>query len=211
MVKTSIRAALPKLHNSRAEQHWQIVSGRVDFAGKTVADLGVGYGDLSMRAIGAGAYVVGFDKDISPFVNRTRKAGFQSAKLNFDTNVHLSSVINVSKASGTYPLVVCAETDLELLTHDNKKKYDVAMCFSVLPYLSEPKSLLSWMQENAVISFIECQYFGDGPGLETIKNDYDMLEWLSSMRQPFGWEHIERIGKTHIVDRDMYRTVWMCK
>jgi len=63
--------------NVRALEMWQHISKAISFAGKSVIDLGCGYGDLLSYAKGAGAWhYIGIDKDVSqatpgiPVVNR---------------------------------------------------------------------------------------------------------------------------------------------
>jgi len=84
--------------------------------------------------------------------------------------------------------------------------WDVIICFSVLPYLSNPDDTLRWIWDNSKVAFIECQYSGDGPGFDHIRDDHDMENWLKKT-----WERVEPIGKTLVVDREMYRTIWRCQ
>jgi len=52
--------------NIRSPEQWGIISAEVDFAGKTVLDLGCGHGDLLMFARNAGANVLGVDNKPTP-------------------------------------------------------------------------------------------------------------------------------------------------
>ena len=52
-----------KVHNTRSPEQWKILSGAVDWNGKTVIDLGCGYGDILFMAHEHGAYCVGIDRN----------------------------------------------------------------------------------------------------------------------------------------------------
>lgn len=154
----------------------------MDFRGKHVLDLGVGYGDLAMRAAAAGAYVRGLDRDIEPFCSRITEANSPAVSIGCDLN----------KLAG--------------LGWDEMLTSPVIFCFSVLPYVDDPYQLLFWIQAHCETAFIECQYAGDGPGFGFVRDDDDMRDWLSKFR----WKRVEAIGRTYVQIRDLYRTVWMC-
>ena len=84
---------------------------------------------------------------------------------------------------------------------------DVTFCFSLLPYVDRPTDLLLNMRKFSEVSFIECQYSGDGPGFEWIKNDIDMLRWLERV----GWKSVSKLGRTRVSYRNVDRTIWMCE
>lgn len=86
-------------------------------------------------------------------------------------------------------------------------RYDIAICFSVLPYLHDPTELLIRIKKCADVSLIECQYDGDGPGFPWIHDDLDMRKWLDMI----GWREITAIGKTHTRIRNAERTIWLCR
>jgi hypothetical protein len=112
---------------------------------------------------------------------------------------------------------VIASFPLDFIMHDvdintvvaanHPGAYDIIICFSVLPYLSDPTATLHWIRNHSNQALIECQYSGDGPGFDWLKDDYDMQRWLEQA----GFETIEPIGKTLVKDRDKYRTIWLCQ
>ena len=86
--------------------------------------------------------------------------------------------------------------------------HDIVLCTSVLPYIVDPDRLLLNIHRDSDTAIIECQYAGDGPGLEYIKNDTDMKEWLSK----FDWFSVKKIGSTNVESRPgVKRSIWMCK
>jgi 16S rRNA A1518/A1519 N6-dimethyltransferase RsmA/KsgA/DIM1 with predicted DNA glycosylase/AP lyase activity len=175
-----------KVHNTRSPQQWQIISEHIDFKSKTVLDLGCGWGDILFKCIEAGvkeAWGVEQDESIC-------------------RHLWQSDALSNNKARRI------AYADLEQWAfQDTIPAFDIIICFSVLPYLTNPLAVLKWMKEHSQTSLIECQYAGDGPGLTTIKNDNDMLAYLRLA----GWKSIEPIGKTLVEGRDKYRTIWMCQ
>lgn len=82
--------------------------------------------------------------------------------------------------------------------------YDVAICFSVLPYLKDPMRFLERMSRLADKSLIECQYVGDGPGF--VRDDAEMKEILLTF-----WNTALPIGKTEVAYRNVERTIWLCR
>jgi SAM-dependent methyltransferase len=158
-----------------------ITSVRLD-SGKlyqVTVDLGCGYGDLLFFAATAGAWHrLGIDKE--------------------------------KRDVFTHGGITVIEADLEeWISSDDQRareKYDIALCFSVLLYLEKPGKILRWMSEHVKMSFIECQYLGDGPGVYWLENDDDMREWLSGY-----WLSVKPIGHTLVKDRNTKRTIWMCE
>jgi hypothetical protein len=94
---------------------------------------------------------------------------------------------------------------------------DIALCFSVLPYLAYPLDALTWMQNNSQVALIECQYRGDGPGdkpwLPTAASAMGIVSGDKQMRallRKAGWARVEAIGQTQVEGRGVSRTIWMC-
>lgn len=177
---------IPELYNTRAEDMWEIIQKRVSFADKTVLDVGCGRADLLVRAWCAGAQVV-YGIDNSPI-------SLQDARMR------------------TWPLVkegahiFFMQKNLEHWSDRWPGHHNIIICTSVLPYLVDRDRILKRIKRDSDIAIIECQYKGDGPGLENIKNDDQMRKWLGE----FEWDSVERMGKTDIVSRDMKRTLWKC-
>lgn len=152
---------------------------------KRVIDLGCGAGDIAWRCAAAGAdYVWAVDKSIrlvnADWMSKSRKVTFSTIDIN----------LWVDEDKDFYPF-----------------DFDIAICFSVLPYLSYPTATLQWMHKRFGMSLIECQYDGDGPGFEDIKDDDDMRDLLVDC----GWHFVSKIGQTTIKDRDKYRSIWLCQ
>lgn len=167
-------------HNIRFPEIWQILTEHINFNGKTLIDIGCGYGDLLKTAYEAGSTVYGVDKDIS-LINKLQKY--------ITENFYL----------------VCHDIDYLEDNQELPEHVDILTCFSVLPYLQYPDKVLRYFRQLSDITIIECQYSGDGPGFASIKNDNDMVDWLSSI-----WDNVEKIGQTEVVGRG-YRSIWLCQ
>lgn len=102
--------------------------------------------------------------------------------------------------------VVNVRTIEDWMQFDNDY-YDVIICFSVLPYLEYPFSVIQWIKDHSEIALIECQYSGDGPGFPSIKDDKDMRDYLNLA----DFDSVEPIGKTLVEDRNKFRTIWLCR
>jgi 2-polyprenyl-3-methyl-5-hydroxy-6-metoxy-1,4-benzoquinol methylase len=153
---------------------WEIISAHVDFEDMQVLDLGCGYGDFVWRAANEGAYVTAVEKDIVI----ADIAYEQVSKILWPTE---------------YAIIV---DDIDRIVDEDDslyKGYDIIMCTSVLPYLSNVDLTLHWIRNNCDVAIIECQYSGDGPGLESA-----------------GFGSIEAIGRTDVKIRPAYRTIWRC-
>lgn len=160
---------------------WEQITKYVDFTGKSVIDLGCGTGDFLYRALKSGAaWVVGVDAD--PFTARQAR--------------------ETCKENGVRALILVE--DIANMPDDSE--YDIALCFSVLPYVSNQVSVLRWMSKCAKTSIIEMQYAGDGPGPPNITDDLDMLNYLSLF-----WDKPTVIGSTDVVIRPARRTIWRCE
>ena len=175
---------LPPTHNQRAPEQWRIISEHVDFDGKTVLDLGCGYGDLLWRAHRDGAFITGIEQNEEAYVFLCRQG--------FDFGV---------PRGAWYPdigFIVSANPDWS---------NDIAICFSVLPYLDNPTATLHWIRQHSQQALIECQLSGDGPGPDWLKCPQDMRRWLDSI----GWQSVERIGETTVEERGTKRGIWLCQ
>lgn len=61
------------VHNTRSPEQWQIISKYIYFNGKTVLDLGCGYGDILAFCREAGAIVTGLERDMMVVVSAQRQ------------------------------------------------------------------------------------------------------------------------------------------
>lgn len=188
---------IPEDRNTRAEAMWRIISQRVDFRNKRVIDLGFGTGDFLWRAYVAGAdMVIGFDKDVRRIERTRAELGLETSKQK-DTLSHAVSV--------------WADT-IEELMKTNVMSHDIALCFSVFPYLTDIPATLKWMAKNFPVCLIECQYDGDGPGLSNIGGDRGMMQYLLNEG---GFSQAIPLGKTRVEGRKysdgspVFRTIWM--
>ena len=174
--------------NQRAKKIWKQVLKKQKFQKKTVIDIGCGPGDFMRLALGAGAkHVYGVDSDFVMAIeawSQLKAAGFTSDQ--------------VSISSGSIE---------DMMARENAMIFDVAICFSALPYFKSMEDVLKWMMNNSVVSLIECQYYGDGPGPANISDDGDMKDLLEKT----GWDKVEKIGETDVVIRPAKRSIWRCE
>ena len=161
--------------NTRAGEMWDFITTHVDFKNRTVADFGCGYGDFVWRAIDAGA---------------SRVTAFDK-KQKFEILMPYDLQIDF------------VQNDIENI--EIIKMHDIGLCFSVLPYLRNPREFLSFMYANVIMSLIEVQYEPE-PYNIGVDNDTDMM----SMLHECGFDFVMPIGKTFIAYRNIYRTIWMC-
>lgn len=184
---------LPPIHNTRSPEQWDIISKYIDFKDKTVLDLGCGYGDILFRCWAAGAKAAtGIDNDrdilirLADFAKENKIPKDDLFLIRFDLN----RIDN---------LRFMFDKDADFFS-------DIIICFSVLPYLKQPFTVLEWMQSHSKISLIECQLSGDGPGFGMIQTDDHMRDWLTLA----GWQSVEAIGHTMVKEGRYKRTIWMC-
>jgi len=161
--------------NTRASEMWGFITAHVDFKNRTVADFGCGYGDFVWRAIDAG----------------TNRVMAIDKEQKFD--IHIPYDLQIEFVHG----------DIEHI--EVRNIFDIGLCFSVLPYLRNPRKFLRFMHANVVMSLIEAQYEPE-PYNIGVDNDTDMM----SMLHECGFEFVMPIGKTFIEYRNTYRTIWMC-
>lgn len=167
-----------KIHNTRSPEQWKIISRHVNFKGKSVLDFGCGKGDILIRAFEAGAIVIGLDED---------KA-------------------NVEYIRGIQPQISVIRANLDSLR--SAYPVNIAICFSVLPYLEKPKEFTRWINRISDIALIECQYVGDGPGFHFLKGNDEMEAWLLEEGQ---FQKVKVIGHTLVEGRNKKRFIWMCE
>jgi len=165
--------------NERSNDLCAYVSGALHFYKTRVVDFGFGYGDMLLCALDNGAdSIVGFEKDRKVYDIACQK--------------------------------IPVAHQVELFNEDFEKQEelpsaDIAFCFSVLPYLEDPKFFLRVLSHTYDTSVIECQYEGDGPGFLGIKDDFEMRDLLVSC----GFYLPYVIGKT-LAKEKYWRTVWLC-
>jgi SAM-dependent methyltransferase len=158
--------------NVRSPEQWAAIRRVYDFDGKDVLDIGCGRGDLMLYAQNAGAYVIGVDNNRET-VAKTIERG---------VSVILS--------------------DLELYLKSTVTYYDVAFCFSVLPYVNMDRTLFG-LWNIADVTFIECQLEGDGPG--------KLTEQALRNKLLVFWNKVTKIGFTVVEGRNTIRPIWMCE
>lgn len=173
------------VHNIRSPEQWDIIYDHVYFQGKTVIDLGCGKGDIVFRAFDAGANIYGVDLDAK----------------------NIEYILSVS------PHVKVVMNDIETMMRDLDyvgmwDPVNIIICFSVLPYLKQPGDVLKWINDHSDIALIECQYAGDGPGLDFLSGNDDMKEWLL---QVGGFKEVDVIGHTLVEGRNKKRFIWRCQ
>lgn len=171
---------IPKDMNTRAEAMWRIISREVDFRNKRVIDLGCGTGDFLWRAYVAGArFIVGVEQENNDRLRQMLRDKICSIVLG-DINSH-QDIANFSKP------------------------FDIAMCFSVFPYLDDIPATLQWMAENFALCLIEAQYDPE-PYNIGVASDTGMAELLIAN----GFNHVKPLGYTYVEIRDAKRTIWLC-
>jgi hypothetical protein len=149
--------------------------------GKFGYDFGIGYADLSMRAMLDGAHVVGVDKDSQNAAQRIIETGF----------FHECNIFQMS---------------LEHMMTLDLGKRDFAFLMSVLPYVADPDGLMVYIADRVETLFVELQYPPEPYVVKGLSNDIAMGEWLSLY-----WKSVQDIGRTEIKIRDTFRTIWMCQ
>ena len=184
---------LPPTHNQRAPEQWRIISEHVDFDGKTVLDLGCGHGDLLWRTLVAGAESCHGIEQEQSIIDECNQAVFEL----------MSGGIVFSQTS----IERWMRAIDERMPPGQEYVANVAICFSVLPYLDNPTATLHWIRQHSQQALIECQLSGDGPGFDWLKCPQDMRRWLDSI----GWQSVERIGETTVKDRGTKRGIWLCQ
>lgn len=173
--------------NSRAARIWEIYGESVDWKDAVVADLGCGGGDMIYRLALAGARkIYAVDKDRSLLAKARERV--------------ISHGIAIE------------HSNIEFIQHDLNNLYmfhglrgDVALSFSVLPYLNDMRASLKLWSERFDTLFIECQYDGDGPGPSIIKTDVDMRAFLDDC----DWS-AEILGSNTVKQGAHERTIWKC-
>lgn len=172
---------IPEDKNTRAEVMWQAISRNVDFRNKKVIDLGCGTGDFLWRAYVAGAReVLGIDIEYSKIEHLK----------DWKKPINISFQID----------------DLNKAVGENWFGGNIAICFSVLPYLDDIPATIQWMADNFNLSLIEAQYDPE-PHNVGIVSDRGMAQLLLNN----GFNDVEPIGKSYVDYRDQWRTIWKCK
>lgn len=181
--------------NTRSGEMWKVIAPEVEkhLAGRqqlTIIDLGCGHADVLSRfcQLPNARQAVGVDHD--QHILRSNSKRFRQMRLH-------ASCQFVHDQIERY---ICRP-------QLPKGFYTVGLCCSVLPYLDPAvrDNVLDWLSHSTQYTFIECQYFGDGPGPENLKNDDDMINWLYAY-----WDITVPIGRTLVHGRNKYRTIWMC-
>lgn len=180
-------------YNLRAEEMWLQINKAMWFSNMTVVDFGCGGGDFLWRAIQAGATnVIGVDKDVSIAQKYIK-------------------IYRRTTGEGREVLATCdvREVDLDRIRGEDTELWrgDIAMCFSVVPYLKEPIKFLRWMAENYSVCLLEMQYKGDGPGLDDMRDAKD-CEFL--LKNAVGFVDTDIIGYTYVKENSFKRDIWRC-
>lgn len=178
---------IPPDVNTRAEAMWRIISQQVNFRKKSVIDLGCGHGEMLWRAYVAGAREVqGIDKDWS-------KISWVGDRLEGDGGTNVIANVDASLEN------------LNTAINESWFGYDIAMCFSVLPYLDDIPATLQWMASHFELCLIEAQYEPE-PYNIGVKSDEEMFSFLRDN----GFEIVVNLGKTYVEIRETHRTIWAC-
>ena len=162
----------------------QISDGfRPNFMDAVVWDLGCGYGDLGHYALENNAAVVYFcDKDWKLVQMAMQKSiDYQDQIFGYSFNINPDTVRWAASHA------------------------DVGIMTSVLPYLGEPRGVMKAAADFPLL-FIECQYSGDGPGLDWIEND----QMMGNLIEYAGFFEWAKIGSTTVQDRGAERSIWAC-
>ena len=172
---------IPEDKNTRAEEMWQIISKNVDFRNKRVIDLGCGTGDFIWRAYIAGAKsILGFD-------------------------IEYSKIAHIKEWKKPLDISFMVD-DLNKIIGESWFGFDIAMCFSVLPYLDDIPATIKWMADNFSLSLIEAQYDPEPYNIGVV-SDVGMAQLLLNN----GFSDVEPIGQSYVDYRDQWRTIWKCK
>lgn len=161
---------------------WALMD-RVHWEGMSVLDLGCGEGDMLLFTAQAGAAQVWGVDDDSLVTSRVL------GRVSDIENIHLA---------------YCGIMDW---FRNTSKIFDISLCLSVLPYVSDFRETLHEIREHSHRAIIECQYAGDGPGPHWLENDTDMFRVLEKT----GYTGITKLGSTEIPYRDMERSLWYCE
>lgn len=176
--------------NKRAWDMYRQIRMHCNLTRAAVVDFGCGYGDMLSFVLADGARsVLGIDKDqkvLNTAFSKCKRYGGTVRVMRADVEKDLGSII-------------------ELIGSGDAGTIDYAFCFSVLPYLKEPEIFLQSVQNYFDWFLIEMQYEGDGPGY--IKNDTEMYRWLMG---ECGFAFADIIGRTEVLGRDKFRTIWKC-
>jgi 2-polyprenyl-3-methyl-5-hydroxy-6-metoxy-1,4-benzoquinol methylase len=183
-----VKRAVGRFGNARSPDQWKIISKALDFKKKSVVDLGCGHADMLFHCAlcGLAHSYLGIDRNIH-LVHATRdlikKAGLDISHY----GLRARNIENFSEKMRSF-------------YYDH---YDVSICFSVLPYLSQPLRVLKWMRRYSDIAFLEIQSENDGPG--TIPEEG--LE--PYLLQVFG--QVENVGHTTVKEDRYRRIIWKCQ
>ena len=186
MANSTSRRTTSVKYNSRAGVMFEAIRKNVNLVSADILDLGCGYGDLGTYSATHGARHVTFvDKDESVIL------------------ISRAKIIQKAPKGLTWQALVLDIDDRHQLA--SLGYYHVAYCTSVLPYLKNRDMVLGFMASRAETSVIEMQYYGDGPGPESIRDDDDMGMWLENF-----WASVEAIGKSYTGRTPAFRTLWKC-
>jgi len=167
--------------NNRAPEMWKIIRPHLPRKIENALDLGCGGGDMLWRLYAIGAKkVIGIDSVMSPIV--------------------------VERARGFPGKIELLQYDIEKLPHVTgpQLKFDVAFCFSVIPYLKNPITVARWIRGASKLCFFECQYSHEDPFPASFTGDKEFDGYLKHV----GFRKRTKIGETEIVIRPGTRSIW---
>jgi len=113
---------------------------------------------------------------------------------------------NIEYIRNNRPEIEIIKEDIDFLP--TRQKVDIAICFSVLPYLENPICALRWINLHSDIALIECQYDGDGAGFQCLKENRHMEMCLIEDAK---FQRVQTIGYTLVEGRNTKRFIWMCE
>jgi SAM-dependent methyltransferase len=163
---------------------WKCIRQTHNFREEYVVDFGCGHGDMCLNVLRDGARnVVGVD-------NHFKMIDATEERCNNDQRLT------------TWLLDINSYDFYDPIWADSR----VAFCFSVLPHLREQRGFCEYLSKTFHETFLEVQYFGDGPGLEMWKDNDDFMRFLLDA----GFSTATKIGKTLVEGRNTWRTIWKC-
>jgi hypothetical protein len=171
-----------KDHNERAAAIWALIEPEFQWFDKRAIDLGCGHGDMLWRLKQAGC---------------KRVTGVENGRAAI-----MAAWKRISKMNVDVGLV--AENLDQWLIRKRNPRYDVVLCFSVLPYLRiSYHQALAGIKRIAPVMFFEVQHMGDGPGKE-VANDDDIRALLMQF-----YDDVDILGHT-LAKGQFPRAVWKC-
>lgn len=166
--------SFPQDVDTRTSQMWSAISQNVDFRKKSVVDLGCRHGEMLWRSLIAGADTVcGLDFELKDYAKNLAVIydGISVIEANLEEDI----------AHGTpYWLT--------------ERKWDIALCLSILSRFSHPGKALKWAAKNFPVAVI-------GSGFLSSQRMFSLL-------RSSGFKIVYQIGK---IEGGSPYTIWKCQ